>query len=637
MNSLRKAGAVYFTFALLFVLAVYAMHAGNYLIFDSQTAIQANAAIQISGARLDDWRIAALSTDSGPLGRPLSMLSFAVNYLIAGAVSPIQIKLGNALIHGLLGCIIAFFTYTITRWSPVLGWNRQRALSIALLASALWLLHPLHVSTVLYAVQRMTQLSALFVMLGLAVFFYRRRQWLQTAPSAAELSRVALGMLVFTLLAAFSKENGLLLPGLLVVTELCLFRFRIAGAVSLRLRRISLCVLLLPLMALLLRFAWDPAWLSQAYVHREFTLPERLLTQARVLWQYLGWLVAPNGASMGFYNDDIAWSRGLLEPVSTLFALLAWVVAGGLAWAWRDKLPLLGFALLWYLGAHSMESSIFGLEMVFEHRNYLPYVGPVVLLAGLLWSEQPAIKNYRRLIAGVVLLVLAGSLFLRSSYWSDEKRLAEYHYRHHPQSLRSHFHLASTYQQAGLAAADAGLQQRYYATARELSRRALSLRPDSIPALVLLAYFDGNSSTPGNAQRWYEALDLAVARPVLSVADAKFLEFQNVCVMERTCLPPATGQLALLQRLARFHPEKPILRYQLVRYCLAEGELACALEEAERLLADHPDFDEALEAIYAVHIVNGDKRLAQATVQRMVLLDRHRRFTASLLQNSGRQ
>ena len=613
------------------------MHAGDYLIFDSQVVIQANEAIQISGARLDDWRGAALSTRSGPLGRPLSMLSFTINYLIAGEISPIQVKVGNALIHLLLGCVIAFFTYTITRSSPVLGWNRQRALSIAFLASAVWLLHPLHVSTVLYAVQRMTQLSALFQMLGLSIFFYYRSQWLLAAPSLTELSRTGLGLLLFTLLAAFSKENGLLLPWLVIATEICLFRFRIAGAVSPGLRRLGLCVLLLPLIAVLLRFAWDPAWLSQSYIHREFTLLERLLTQTRVLWHYLGWLVVPNGASMGFYNDDIAWSRSLLEPLTTVFALLAWLLVSGLAWAWRDKLPLLGFALLWYLVAHSMESSIIALEMVFEHRNYLPYVGPAIFLAGLLWSEQAAIKSYRPLIAGVFLLVLAAGLFLRSSYWSDEKRLAEYHYRHHPQSLRSHFHLASTYQQAGLDAADAELQQRYYAAARELSQRALDLRPDSIPALVLLAYFDGNSSAPGDAQRWYEALDLAVARPVLSVSDAMFLEFQNACVMDRTCLPPATGQLVLLQRLARLHPEKAILRYQLVRYCLAEGELACALEEAEQLLADHPEFDEALEAIYAVHIVNGDKRMAQATVQRMVLLDRRRRLITSLLQNSGRQ
>ena len=546
-------------------------------------------------------------------------------------------KLGNALIHVLLGCACAFFTYTITRSSPVLGWNRQRALSIALLAATAWLLHPLHVSTVLYVVQRMTQLSALFVMVGLSVFFYRRSQWLQTAPSGTEISRVLLGLVVFTLLAGFSKENGLLLPWLVVVTELCLFRFCIAGKVSSGLQRICLGLLLLPLVALLLRFAWDPTWLSHGYAHREFSLLERLLTQTRVLWQYLGWLVLPNGSSMGFYNDDIAWSRGLLAPLTTVFAILAWALVGGLAWVQRGKLPLLGFALLWYLLAHSMESSIFALEMVFEHRNYLPYIGPIIFLASLLWSEHPAIRSYRPLIVAAVLLILAGALFLRSSYWSDEKRMAEYHFRHHPQSLRSQFHLASVYLATGLATDDPDLQQRYYSSARELSRRTVSQRPDSIPALILLAYFDGNSSAPENAQQWYQALDLVVAKPRLSAADVKFLELQNHCVMEGTCVAPASGQLAWLRRLAQLHPGTVLLRYQLVLYCLAEDNRDCVLEEAEQLLADHPGFEEALKAIYAVHVANGDKRLAQATVQRILLMDRQRRLTASLLQSSGRR
>jgi hypothetical protein len=388
---------------------------------------------------------------------------------------------------------------------------------------------------------------------------------------------------------------------------------------------------------LLLLYARDPAWSSQAYLHREFSLPERLLTQARVLWQYLGWLVAPNGASMGFYNDDIAWSRGLLEPLTTLFALLAWALTGWLAWAWRDKLPLLGFALLWYLIAHSMESSVIGLEMVFEHRNYLPYIGPVIFLASLVWSEQVTIKQYRPLIAAVILLVLAAGLFLRSFYWSDEQRLAENHYRHHPESLRSHIHLASVYLVSGIDASDAGRQQRYYSASRQLSLDALSLRPGSVPALVLLAYFDGNSSAPENAQRWYEALDQAVDGAVLSASDVKFLELQNICAMERGCLPPAIGQLAWLQRLAKLHPGQPLLRYQLVRYCLAEGDLACALEAAEQLLAEHPNYPHTLSAIYAVHVETGDMRLRQATVQQILLLDRHRRLTASLLQNSSRR
>ena len=44
------------------------------------------------------------------------------------------------------------------------------------LASCLWLLHALHVSTVLYTVQRMAQLSALFVFAGLLVYSYGRQR-----------------------------------------------------------------------------------------------------------------------------------------------------------------------------------------------------------------------------------------------------------------------------------------------------------------------------------------------------------------------------------------------------------------------------------------------------------------------------
>jgi hypothetical protein len=635
MIPIRYAGTISFTLVILFVLVVYAIHAGNYLIFDSYTAIQVNEAIQISGARLDDWRIAALSTDSGPLGRPLSMLSFALDHVVAGELLPVQIKIFNALIHVSLGCVIAFFLYTISRFSPALNWPKERAAAVALLAAAIWLLHPVHVSTVLYAVQRMSQLSALFVMLGLVAFFYRRCQWLDVVPSASEVSRALLLVFLFTLLAAFSKENGLLLPWMVATTELCLFRFMVAGAASAGLRNACLALLLLPLAAVLLRFAWDPSWLDGGYLHREFTLSERLLTQGRVLWQYLGWLVLPDVASMSLYHDDLTLSRNLLTPLTTVFAWAAWLLLAVFAWFWRDRLPLLAFALCWYLMAHSMESSILSLEMVFEHRNYLPYVGPVAFLASLLWTEQAAFKSYRPLVAGVFLLVLSGALFLRSSYWSEEKLLAEHHFRSHPDSLRSHFHLASVYQQQGLAADDPALQQRYYAAARELAQRAFEKSPESIPALVLLAYFDGNSNTPEAAQLWYQALEHAVTRPGLSVSDVKFLEFQNSCVMERTCIAPAAGQLQFLQMIAKLHPAQAILRYQLVRYCLARDKLDCALREAESLLRDHPDFQEALEAVYAVHVLKGDRRKVAATVQRILLLDRRRRLTASLLKSTG--
>ena len=46
---------------------------------------------------------------------------------------------------------------------------------MALLSAGVWLLHPMQLTSVLYAVQRMTSLSALFVFLGLLGYVYGRR------------------------------------------------------------------------------------------------------------------------------------------------------------------------------------------------------------------------------------------------------------------------------------------------------------------------------------------------------------------------------------------------------------------------------------------------------------------------------
>ena len=110
---------------------------------------------------------------------------------------------------------------------------------LALLTSALWLLHPLHVSTVLYAVQRMAQLSTLFTLAGLYVFARYRSRWAVAGASPGDVLACLLWLFLFTLLAAFSKENGVLLPWLVVVCEMFVYRGQWAGAVRLPLTEFS--------------------------------------------------------------------------------------------------------------------------------------------------------------------------------------------------------------------------------------------------------------------------------------------------------------------------------------------------------------------------------------------------------------
>ena len=74
-------------------------------------------------------------------------------------------KYQNLLIHLAAGLLVAWLTALLAAAATERGGSRPWLFG-AVVAS-LWLLHPLQVSTVLYTVQRMTELSALFVLAGL--------------------------------------------------------------------------------------------------------------------------------------------------------------------------------------------------------------------------------------------------------------------------------------------------------------------------------------------------------------------------------------------------------------------------------------------------------------------------------------
>ncbi|HEX5953486.1 MAG TPA: hypothetical protein VFY94_09950, partial [Rhodanobacteraceae bacterium] len=68
----------------------------------------------------------------------------------------------------------------------------------------------------------------------------------------------------------------------------------------------------------LLRGALRPG----ALAGRDFTLAQRLLTEPRVLVDYLHWTLFPNPLVLSLYHDEIAISTGLLTPWTTLGASL---------------------------------------------------------------------------------------------------------------------------------------------------------------------------------------------------------------------------------------------------------------------------------------------------------------------------
>src|SRR5690606_33752094 len=102
---------------------------------------------------------------AGPTGRPLSLFSFALQ---AGSWpdNPFAFKTVNLVIHLACGGLIFLIC---SKLAGYLQLGLPESLLFSLLVTAIWLLHPMQLTTVLYVVQRMTQLATLFILSGIFI------------------------------------------------------------------------------------------------------------------------------------------------------------------------------------------------------------------------------------------------------------------------------------------------------------------------------------------------------------------------------------------------------------------------------------------------------------------------------------
>jgi hypothetical protein len=428
---------------LLMVVAFSAYYPGAngpYLLDDMQV-LQNNPAF--SSAVLGQYGIApAAHSFLQGFNRPLSMLSFALDYQLAGNINAYSIKLTNIFLHLLTGLLLyrlsrRLYPLLMVNWQGrVPGENEVHG--VALLATALWLLHPLHVSTVLYAVQRMTMLSSLFIVMGLLHYLEGRQQLIDGSKSGLLWLFSAFGLAGVA--AVMSKENGALLVFYALLLEMTIFRFQISDRFSSIVRGIVVALPLIPsviVSGLILRYLFLP----ESFSTRDFTAMERLLTESRVLLFYLSELFYPAVDRMGLFWGGELPSRGLLQPISTLFSVtaIASLLLFALWGAWKNRWIPLAFAILWFLCGHAMESTVVPLELVFEHRNYLPSYGLALWLAWLLLAPDSGSRSFKRLRYGLVLLlplVLLGTLAQRVEYWSSADSFYQHELQRTPRSAR---------------------------------------------------------------------------------------------------------------------------------------------------------------------------------------------------------
>lgn len=313
------------------------------------------------------------------INRPLAYLSFGLDHYLHG-LDVLGYHLVNLAIHALTALTLYLLVLRLLRLPILAGRYSERAKTIAFLTVLLWATSPIQVTAVTVIVQRMASLAALFFILSMLCYLIGR--------AAADRPRqiVWLGLCVLAgLLSLASKENAAMLPLVLYLLEVLLIRGVDRAALQ---RQLKLAAIPLTVLAVITLVLIDPTKISASYDQRPFTMLERLLTEPRILIFYLSQMLYPDPGRFTLIHD-VTLSTSLWSPWTTLPAILFWLAWIGTGLALARRRPLIAFALLFYPINHLIESSVLALELVYEHRNYLPSMSLYLLAAlGILTLAQ---------------------------------------------------------------------------------------------------------------------------------------------------------------------------------------------------------------------------------------------------------
>jgi hypothetical protein len=341
--------------------------------FDDLSNITQNPNIQIKSFSWDHLERLVKNTYKGSI-RVFSYLTLALNYYFGG-FDVFGYHLVNLMIHIATGIFLYWFLL-LTFDLPFLK-ERYGAISykVALFTSLIFICHPIQTQSVTYIVQRMASMAGMFYLLSMVLYIKGR-----LSTGTARFCYFG-GTALTYLLGIFSKENVAILPIFVALYEFYFFQ-----NLDLSPKGRKVVFSLVGTLLLLGAFGfiiWGQRYINviiEGYKDRPFTMVERLLTQSRVVLYYVTLLIYPHPSRLNL-DYDFPSSKTILDPPTTLISVV--IIAGLIGYSiWNaKKRPVISYCILWYFGNLVIESSIFPLEMVYEHRLYLPAVGPFILFS----------------------------------------------------------------------------------------------------------------------------------------------------------------------------------------------------------------------------------------------------------------
>ena len=576
MSSFWKTYAArwFLPISLLVVLIVYWPGLDGYWLFDDYPNIVDNTGVQPHEVSVPALVRAALSSPASDFKRPLASLSFAGNYL-AGGLDPYGWKLVNLAIHLLNGVLVFVLMRLLlanARRPSAAAGSAQGLLShassdslVSALTAAGWMLLPINLTSVLYVVQREESLANLFVLAGLIGYVAARQRMLARASTNGDyrsawsgVGLCAASLIIPTAIGLLAKETAVMLPLYAFLIEWIAFDFRLQGEAhngdraNRNSRIIGLFVLLL-FLPMVAGLAWQiPHVLNPAnWATRDFTLGQRLLSEARVICDYLAWTVLPTPHALSFYHDDFRISTGLLSPWTTLASLLVLTALVLSIFRMRRRQPLVALGIALFLGCHLLTGTILQLELVYEHRNYFASFG--LMLAIVPWLVEAGAGSAiwpwprRAALAGLMLWWM-GLTALTAYAWGDPLSLARELAERAPDSPRAQYELGRTY----IIYSRYDPASPYTKLAYAPLERAAGLPGSSILPQQALIFMNSRMGRPLKAQ-WWDSMIAKLRARKSGVQDESSLAALTACAKDGGCSLP-TDRMIQAFEAALSHP-----------------------------------------------------------------------------------
>jgi tetratricopeptide (TPR) repeat protein len=210
---------------------------------------------------------------------------------------------------------------------------------------------------------------------------------------------------------------------------------------------------------------WEKIQSLNDYAQHEFTLMQRFLTQFRVVIYYISLIFFPLPSRLNL-DYDFVLSQSLINPIATLFSMVAIIGMIAFAFYLAPRNRLISFCILWFFGNHLIESSILPLAIIFEHRNYLPSM--MVCLIPIVLTYRYIKMDWLKVgLLGALVIGLSIWTYQRNRVWQDKITLWSDVVKKSPGKARPHFNLGAAYS-----------EQKRDEEAIPLYQRALEIKPD---------------------------------------------------------------------------------------------------------------------------------------------------------------